>query len=344
MKKNNAKSERIIDILRDLSAVPSPSGFTREIMKHIAAIAQKAGISTKMTNKGGLLVGNHSSPTLVVSGHVDTLGAMVSGINSDGTLAITKIGGPLLPSFEGCYVSIRTSEDKNYRGTLVLNNPAAHVNKDAGTQERKPENMHIRLDCEVTGKKDTEKLGIAIGDFILFDSRFEYTNTGFIKSFFLDDKAGSAVMIDTFLSMGAAKLKQIPATFFFSNYEEVGHGASGGLPDSAKEMLVVDMGVVGSNVEGDEYSVSICVKDSSGPYDYDVRRKLTQLAKTRKIAHKLDVFPYYGSDGSSALRAGYDLKVGLIGPGVSASHGSERTHLKGVVATRDLLLAYLEEF
>jgi putative aminopeptidase FrvX len=268
---------------------------------------------------------------------------MVSGINPDGSLSITKIGGPVLPSFEGEYVTIRTSSGGDFRGTLLLNNPAAHVNAEAEKTVRQTGNMHIRLDAEVSKKEDTDKLGIRTGDFICFDPRFEYTGTGYVKSRFLDDKAGSAVMLDALLSLGHSALRELPVSFFFSNFEEVGHGASAGLPETALEMLVVDMGVVGEKVEGDETSVSICVKDSTGPYDYAMRLKLTGLAEKNRIPYKLDVFPHYGSDGSAALAAGYDLRVGLIGPGVSASHGMERTHLKGLKAARDLLLAYIRD-
>lgn len=335
--------ERIVDILRNLESIPSPSGLSDRVISYIEDLAGTADIGTRRTNKGGLVVGNHSSPKLVISGHIDTLGAMVSGINSDGHLALAKIGGPILPSFEGEYVTIKTSSGREFRGTLLLNNPAAHVNQEAEKTVRKTDNMHIRLDAEVGKKEDTEKLGIRIGDFICFDPRFEYTDTGYIKSRFLDDKAGAAAMLDAMLDLGHSGLRDLPVAFFFSNFEEVGHGASAGLPETALEMLVVDMGVVGEKVEGDESSVSICVKDSTGPYDYSIRLRLTELAEKNNIPYKLDVFPHYGSDGSAALAAGYDLRVGLIGPGVSASHGMERTHLKGLVATRDLLLAYIRD-
>lgn len=340
--KKQSPTPRLVEILRDIEAIPSPSGYTHEVIAHIQNIAVKAGLKADITNKGCLLVANHPAPSIVVAGHVDTLGAMVSGIESDGTLAITKVGGLLLPTFEGSYVSIVTAAGKQFSGTLLLKNPAAHVNKAAESTERKADSMHIRLDAETRSKADTQKLGIGIGDYILFDARFQYTDTGFIKSHFLDDKAGSAAMIDAMLTLGAKELKKLPVAFFFSTYEEVGHGACAGLPHTAQEMLVVDMGVVGTDVEGDEYSVSICVKDSTGPYDYDFRCRLQSLAKAKKIPHQLDVFPFYGSDGSVALRAGYNLRVGLIGPGVSASHGMERTHIRGLMATRDLLLAYLK--
>jgi putative aminopeptidase FrvX len=336
--------ERVVELLQALEAIPSPSGFTAEVIAHLEAIAAKAKIRTRRTNKGGLVVGSHPRPELMIAGHVDTLGAMVSGINPDGHLAITKIGGPLLPSFEGEYATIRTMSGRSFRGTLLLNNPAAHVNKEAESTVRTVERMHIRLDAETRKRADTEKLGIQVGDFICFDPRFEYTEAGFIKSRFLDDKAGSAAMLDTILTLGSKGMKETPVAFFFSVYEEVGHGGSSGIPETVKEMLVVDMGVVGDRVEGDEHSVSICAKDSGGPYDYAMRCRLVELARKARIPHKVDVFPYYQSDGGAALRAGHDVRVGLIGPGVSASHGMERTHLKGLSATRDLLLAYVRVY
>lgn len=342
MSRKAASENRMVSILRELQKIQGPSGFTDEAIAHVAELAHKAGIKATRTMKGGLLVGNHPHARYLVAGHIDTLGAMVCQINGNGTLAITKIGGPVLPSFEGEYVTVHSMAGRTYRGTLLLNNPAAHVNPEAGKTERKPESMHIRLDAVVRSKQETRDLGLEIGDFICFDTRFEYTDTGFIKSRFLDDRAGCAVMIDTFLTMGRETLEQLPVAFFFSNYEEVGHGACAGFPNSIEEMLVVDMGVVGDQVDGDELAVSICPKDSSGPYDYDLRCELVQLARTGKIPYKIDVFPYYGSDGSAALRAGHNIRVGLIGPGVSASHGMERTHETGLIATRDLVLAWLE--
>jgi putative aminopeptidase FrvX len=342
VKKQKTLKKDVVTILQELSAIYSPSGMTKEALEYIEQLAKRSGIKTSYTNKGALLVGNHKKPEIAVAGHVDTLGLIVKDIKSDGNLAFSKIGGPILPAFEGKTARIFTDSGTIYTGSLVLNNPAAHVNKKASEIVRNENSMHIRLDAEVKNAKETRKLGIEIGDFIAFDPGFEYTETGFIKSHFLDDKAGCAVMIKSFLELGAKTLEKLPVVYFFSNYEEVGHGACSGLPQSIKELLVIDMGVVGDGVAGSEYAVSICVKDSSGPYDLDLRKKLIKLAKEKKISFKPDVFPYYGSDGSAALRAGLDAKVGLIGPGVSASHGNERTHLKGVKATLNLLQAYLK--
>lgn len=335
------QEDRIVSILRDLSAIHSPTGFTGKVLEFVAQTARSAGIKFHYTNKGALVVGNHPKPEIAVAGHIDTLGLMVKEIRADGNLNFTRLGGPILQAFEGKTVRIYTEKGKIYSGSLILNNPAAHVNNKASEACRNDQSMHIRLDAEVSCAADTEKLGIQVGDFIAFDAGFEYTDTGFIKSHFLDDKAGCAAIIDAMLKLGSKALDRLPVMFFFSNYEEVGHGACAGLAETVKELLVVDMGVVGEGVTGNEQSVSICVKDSSGPYDFDLRLRLTDLARKAKLPYKLDVFPFYGSDGSAALRAGYDIRVGLIGPGVSASHGNERTHLKGLNATRDLILAYL---
>ncbi len=333
---------RIIDLLKELSEIHSPTGYTEKVLLHIKKLVEKAGLKTRFTNKGALVVSNHPTPEIAVAGHIDTLGLMVKEIRSDGHLSFTKLGGPVLSAFEGRTVRIFTAANKVFSGSLILNNPAAHVNNRACEEIRTDLNMHIRLDAEVNCAADTSKLGIQVGDFAAFDAGFEYTDTGFVKSHFLDDKAGCAAMLDAMLILGSRELAKIPVMFFFSNFEEVGHGACAGIPDTVRELLVVDMGVVGSGVTGNEQSVSICVKDSSGPYDYKLRLELAALAEKKKLPYKLDVFPFYGSDGSAALRAGYDLRVGLIGPGVSASHGNERTHIKGLHATRDLILAYLK--
>jgi len=201
--------------------------------------------------------------------------------------------------------------------------------------------MHIRLDEEVYTKEDVTKLGIGVGDIIAFEPRYREYDNGFIKSRFMDNKAGCFVLFEL---ARYCKEKNIapPVELFFSNYEEVGHGGTVGYSDTINELLVIDMGVLGDACEGNEVKCSICAKDSSGPYDYEFRKKLVQLAKANSIPFAIDVYPYYGSDGSAALRAGKDYKVALIGPGVAASHGVERTHKKGIQATIDLCIKYLE--
>lgn len=336
--------KNVVSTLKEILSIHSPTGYTIEVINHIESLFKDdSKLKITKTNKGSLLVSFTESPELVVTGHIDTLGAMVKEVNGDGTLAITELGSYPLNSFEGEYVTVRNSKGKLFRGTFLLNNPADHVNRKVRTDKRDLDNMSVRLDALVKDDVDTRKLGIEVGDFIFYDTRFETTDTGFVKSRFLDDKACAAVMIEL-IKEYAAKGKEKNVGFYFSNYEEVGHGSSIGIPSSTKELLVLDMAVVGDGCTGSEDAVSICVKDSSGPYDFTVREKLRKLAEKNKLNYVIDIYPYYGSDGSAALRSGYDVRVGLIGPGVSASHGVERTHEKGLEATYKLTKAYIENF
>lgn len=334
----------IISTLELILKINSPTGYTLEVTGYIEELFKdnQKVIITK-TNKGSLLISFVEKPKLIITGHIDTLGAMVKEIKPNGTLEITMLGGYPLNSFEGEYVTVRNSDGKLFRGTFLLNNPASHVNKNVGSDKRELKSMSVRLDELVNNDNDVKKLGINVGDFIFYDNRFEYTKSGFVKSRFLDDKACAAIMIELIKDLSNVK-KQNNIGFYFSNYEEVGHGSCVGIPDSAEELLVLDMAVIGEGCTGREDAVSICAKDSSGPYDFIMTKKLRDLAVKNKINFEVDIYPYYGSDGSAALTAGYDVRVGLIGPGVSASHGVERTHQKALKETYNLTKAYIENF
>lgn len=330
----------VYDTLRTLVEIDSPSGYTHHACEYIFALLKEYGWQPEYTHKGAVRCSLGETPTLAIAAHTDTLGAIVSGVNSNGTLAFSLLGGPLLPSFEGGYVRIHTLQNKVYTGTLLLDNPSTHANRTAGKEERSIENMHIRIDEEVESVEDVQKLGIRTGDIICFDPRYQELPSGFIKSHFMDNKAGCYVLFELARRLGEQG-KTAPVELFFSTYEEVGHGGTCGYSASVRDLLVVDMGVLGNACEGRETACSICAKDSSGPYDYHFRKTLVELAEKNSIPYRLDVYPYYGSDGSAALRAGNDYRVALIGPGVAASHGVERTHAKGIEATIDLCLAYI---
>ena len=277
--------KNIVSTLEQILKINSPSGYTIEIIKYIEKLfAGNKQLFLTRTNKGSLLISFSQKPELVLSGHIDTLGAMVKEIKDDGTIAITQLGGYPLTSFEGEYVTVRNSKGKLFRGTFLLNNPAAHVNRNVNTEKRELDKMSVRLDEIVSSSKDVEKLGIEVGDFIFYDNRFEYTSSGFVKSRFLDDKACAAVMIEMINELLSTKTKfNRDIGFYFSNYEEVGHGACAGIPASAKELLVLDMAVIGNGCTGKEDGVSICVKDSSGPYDFTVTSKLKELARKARL-------------------------------------------------------------
>ena len=326
--------------LRGLLEIDSPSGYTYEACDYIVNYLEKLGFKPTLTNKGAVRCQFGDNPTLAIAAHVDTLGAIVSGINSNGTLKFSLLGGLSLTGAEGEYVRIRTLDDCIYTGTILLNDPSSHTNKSRETTNRNLSNMHIRLDEEVHNSSDIDDLGICIGDIICLDVNYEEKESGFIKSRFLDNKAGCFVLMEL-----AKKYigKNVPVEIFFSNYEEVGHGGTCGYSDTVTDLLVIDMGVLGDACEGNETSCSICAKDSTGPYDYRMRQSLVRLARAKNIPYKQDVYPFYGSDGSAALSAGNDMRVGLIGPGVAASHSTERTHKKGIQATIDLCSAFIED-
>ena len=330
-----------LETLKNLVEIDSPTGFTEQACEYAAEVLRGYGYQPELSNKGAVRCSMGPAPRLAIAAHTDTLGAMVSGLNSDGTLAVSTIGGLSLNMAEGEYVKVYTLAGKVLTGTFLLDNPSSHANKDLNKTRRDTSNMHIRLDEEVYKEADTRELGVRPGDIVCFDPRYQELPSGYVKGRFMDNKAGCFVLFEIARRLPPSDAG-IPVELFFSNYEEVGHGGTCGYSDTIEELLVIDMGVLGDPCEGSEVRCSICAKDTSGPYDYAMRKKLVDLAEEKSIPHSVDVYPYYGSDGSAALRAGNDFRVGLIGPGVAASHGVERTHVKGIEATIDLCLAYIE--
>lgn len=327
-----------------LFTTDSPTGYTADAIQLIASWLREMGYEPILHNKGTLEVvvaGRDPSKTVATSAHVDTLGLMVRSIKGSGTLALTKVGGPLTPTLDGEYCQVVTREGKRYSGTILSTAPAVHVYPDAATQSRDIDHLEVRLDEEVASADDVRKLGIENGDFILIDPKYTLTESGFLKSRFIDDKASVVVLLALLEHLkNSGETLRHPTHFYFVVYEEVGHGASA-VSHDIDEFVTCDMGCVGMDLAGNEYAVSICAKDSGGPYDYELTSRLISLAKENEIPHTVDIFPFYGSDIGAALHAGVDCKGALIGTGVCASHGMERTHLKGIDATLKLLWAYL---
>lgn len=334
----------IVKTIETLVNIPSPSGFTKEAIDFVRKEAEGFGYDCELSQKGGLIitVEGRRNETVGLSAHVDTLGAMVRSINSDGTLQFTMVGGFTLHSVEGSYCKIHTRDGRVYTGTILVKSASVHSYDDARTMERTDRNMLVRIDEIVSSKEDVLALGIESGDYISFDAKFEYTDKGFVKSRHLDDKASVAVILGLLKEMSENKLtpsKRIK--ILISNYEEVGFGASW-LPGDVTDFIAVDMGVIGDDLNGSEYKVSICAKDSRGPYDYELTSQLITLAKENGIDYVVDIFPHYGSDVSAALYGGNNIRGALIGQGVHASHGMERTHIRGLENTLKLLRAYLD--
>ena len=330
--------------LTKILSIDSPTGYTRGVVAEIKNIVENMGYTTGLTTKGNLVVdmpGANSNKTIGISAHVDTLGLMVRSIKSDGSLNFIPVGGAILPTLDGEYCKIYTRCGKIYSGTVLSNSPSSHVYPDAAKLEREAKNMHIRLDEIVKSKEDTQKLGISVGDFICYEPKTVITETGFIKSRFLDDKLSAAIVLAALKHFkDSGKLPAFNTKIIFSTYEEVGHGLAH-LPCAVDELLSVDMGCIGADLSCTEFDVSICARDSSGPYDYELTGRLLNLAKKAELNYALDIYPFYGSDTVAALRAGHDARGGLIGPGVAASHGMERSHMSGCENTFKLLCLYL---
>ena len=336
----NSHMNFIKEQLYTLTSIPSPSSFTTKVTDYLLSELSSLGYSPERSNKGNVFVtlGGSGSP-LVLAAHVDTLGAMVRSIKENGRLRPTTIGGHQWSTADGENCTIHTRDGKVYTGVVLNKEPSSHV-ADQKT-ELIEENMEILLDENVTSDQDTLALGIQTGDIIAMDPRTVVTESGYIKSRFLDDKLSAAILLGLARAVreDAWKLSR-KVSLLFTVYEEVGHGGSV-VPDDTEEMISVDMGCVGSDLGCTERMVSICAKDSGGPYNYDLITALSNLAKEKKLDYAIDIYPHYGSDVETTLRAGYDIRHGLIGPGVYASHNYERSHMDGVHNTFELLKAYI---
>ncbi|MDD6143023.1 MAG: M42 family metallopeptidase [bacterium] len=328
-----------------LLSIHSPTGYTRNVTDHLLAALSEMGFSPVRTRKGAVCccLGGQGHP-LALAAHVDTLGLMVRHIQSNGHLSFTRVGGPSYQAVETENVTVVSREGKRFSGVVQLKNASTHVNHDMDGAKRDHTTMEVLLDENVSSADDVRALGIDVGDFICLDPRSRLTESGYIRSRFLDDKlsAGMLMALAKGVSEGAVKLAR-KVYVFFSVYEEVGHGASSGLPQDVEDLLVVDMGCVGDELTCTEMQVSICAKDSGGPYDYEMTGELISLCKANEIDYAVDVYPYYGSDAGTALRSGRDIRYALIGAGVYASHGYERSHKKGVENSLRLIEAYVEK-
>lgn len=326
-----------------LLSIDSPTGYTKKAALWVKDAFAALGYGPKLTNKGGVLVClGGTGEGLLLEAHTDTLGAMVSQIKSTGRLKVTPLGGLNPFNIEAENVRIYTRSGNVIEGTAQLSNASLHVNKDYKTTLRSFDNIEIVPDEDVRSAEDSRKLGIEVGDIVCVDPKTHRTASGYLKSRFLDDKLSVGILLGF-----ARYLKEQNVTLnrqvwvHVTVYEEVGHGGSASVPEGVTEIISVDMGCVGDGLNCTEKQVSICAKDSGGPYSYDVVGGLIDAAKAAGCDYAVDVYPFYGSDVEATLQAGADIRHGLIGPGVYASHGYERSHMDGVYNTLKLLDRYL---
>ncbi len=334
----------LLSKLEKLLKTDSPSGYTKNAIEVLKNEVDKLGYSLEQLNSGTGIVsikGKSEEKTIAFISHVDTLGLMVRSITSTGHLKVTRIGSPVFPSLDSELCTIYTRDNKKYSGTIFSVTPSSHVYDNANTNARNEETLEVILDEIVTCKQDVLDLGINNGDIIAIDPKTVITNNDFIKSRFLDDKLSVIALI------GALKyikenniIPKYNVKFIFSVFEEVGHGASY-IPDDVTELIGVDMACVGKDLNCTEMDVAICPKDTSGPYNYEITTELIKLAKENDLKFAIDIYPYYNSDCSIAQRSKNDIRTALIGPGVFASHGYERSHYSALENTIKLILLYL---
>lgn len=343
----NIDMKYTIDLMTEILNITSPGGDTSESIDRLREEFNSLGIEVSETNKGaifGTIKGREDGNERFISAHIDTLGAMVKEIKPNGRLKLSNIGGLSWNSVEGENVYIKTREGKIYTGTILPEKASVHVYSDlVTTTERNEETVEVRIDEDVRTDVDTKELGIAVGDFVSFEPRVQVTESGYIKSRHLDDKACVAVMFAACKYLKDNGLIPKHTThFFISNYEEIGHGVYA-IPEKVSEMLALDIGTVGGKHTSDEKSVTIVAKDSRTPYDFGFRNRLVQLAEKNDIGYKVDVHYRYGSDASLSVLQGVDTNFACIGLGVDATHHYERTHKDGVENNIKLLIAYIME-
>ena len=335
-------AEKAIELLN----IDSPSGFTKKAAAWVKDAFGGLGFKAELTNKGAVLIdlgGRESENGAVLfAAHADTLGAVIAEIKGNGRLRLSNIGGLKACNTETENVNVYSRNGDVFEGTIQLINASSHVNKDLDSAVRDFNTVEVVLDEDVRSAEDVRKLGLEVGDFVCPCPRAHITKSGYIKSRYLDDKLSVGILL------GVAKYIKdnsiaLPRRVFVlvTVYEEVGHGGSTSIPSCVREAISVDMGCVGSGLQCTERQASICAKDSGGPYDYDVTDALVKAAIKENADYAIDVYPFYGSDVEATLKAGYDIKHGLIGSGVYASHGYERSHIDGVYNTMKVIKGYL---
>lgn len=341
--------EYMMELTAQLCRIPSPTGYTRQAIDAVAAELTRLGVPSYRTVKGALVAtlpgGDAALGGRTLSAHVDTLGAMVKEVKPSGRLKLTRVGGYDWSTIEGEYCTIHAHGRPAVTGTILSTKASTHIfGQDQADLKREAETMEVRLDEPVTSADEARALGIEVGDFVSFDPRTTITPSGYIKSRHLDDKACVAILVGIAQAVVESGIAlPAPSHLFISNFEEVGHGSSAALPPGTVDLIAVDMAAVGEGQASLEDAATICVKDSSGPYDHDLSRRLIDLARQHALNYKVDTYSYYASDVSQALRAGWDVRGALVGPGVDASHSFERLHRSSLEETARLLLAYLAD-
>lgn len=331
--------------LVDLLNVDSPAGLNLEMEDHIVSFVQQYGLRANRMRKGGVWADMGGiGDTLYVMVHCDTVGLVVNGINADGTLKVTYIGGLRAHSSERANVRVHTREGNVFSGTIQRIHSCAPA-APAGFNEQPADydtNLCLVLDELVDSDKGVEMLGIRKGDVIALAPDYVFTDNGFIKSRYLDDKVCVALMMSLIddLMRGGVQLGR-HLVVGFTMYEEVGHGGSW-IPPGVQDVLSIDVAAVSPLTSSKEDAVTIYTQDSRSPYHYGMLQELMAVAERSGIDYNLDVmYPKGSTDSSSSIIAGHDVRHAAIGPGVRGIHGYERAYMTGLQNTYQLIREYV---
>ncbi len=336
-------------LLRQLDAllrIPSPTGYTDSVVRHVYQELERLGSDVELTRRGEIracMRGSHRQPARAIVCHLDTLGAQVKQLKDNGRLAVVPIGFWSSRFAEGARVTV-FSESGQFRGSILPLKASGHTfNEEIDTQPVRWDNVELRIDEPVHTRADIERLGIEIGDHVAIDPQPEFLDNGYIVSRHLDNKAGAALMLAAIEAAGRMDVRlPVDCYWMFSNAEEVGVGASSILTRDVASLVAIDNGTTATGQNSSEFGVTIAMADQTGPFDFHLTRKLVDLCKEHGIGYQKDVFRYYRSDLASALVAGNEVRCALLTFGIDASHGYERIHVDALRSLAELLLAYVQ--
>jgi peptidase M42 family hydrolase len=345
-KKLNIDKDYLLNHLINIINIPSMTGYTDGIVHYVGEELKKLGIAFEITRRGAIradLKGKRASPDRAIVAHLDTIGAMVRELKSNGRLSIVPIGNWSSRFAEGSRVTIFTDTCSKRGSVLPLKASGHAYNHEIDLLPISWDNVEVRVDDRCNSIEDLLNCGYRVGDFISFDPNIEVLDTGFVVARHLDGKAGTAATLTAAKAiLESSALLPVDCHLLFTISEEVGSGASAVLHQDVVEMLTVDMAPVAPVQNTSEYGVTIVMKDASGPFDYHLLHKLTQLCQSHNIEFKRDILNYYYCDSASAIEAGSDIRTALIGYGIDASHGYERVHMDSLYAVTEVLTIYAQ--
>jgi peptidase M42 family hydrolase len=336
----------LVATLLELLEIPSPSGYTDTIVRRVGEELGAMGIDYDLTRRGAIranLPGRRSSPDRAVVSHLDTLGAMVRLLEPDGRVLVAPIGTWSSRFAEGGRVTV-FGERQTFRGTVLPLKASGHTFGDEiDAQPVAWDAVELRLDLKAASAEDLRAAGVEIGDFVAFDPGPELTDTGYVVSRHLDNKAGVASVLAAARAVAEAGVElPVDCHLLFTIFEEVGSGASAILHQDVAEMVSVDNSTPAPGQNSSETGVTVAMMDSTGPFDYHLTHELLRIGGMLDIELCRDVFRHYRCDAASAVEAGNDIRTALLCFGVDASHGYERTHVDSLLGLSQLLAAYLQ--